>query len=101
MDTTFEHARRCPRCESPGVEGASRPGPHRSVMHTFHCHNERCRWYTTSWVVQVNADGSIPPPDAYRPKQFPVLPDQTDAVNAQMQRLLQDTAKKGSEIRGR
>lgn len=101
MDTTFEQARRCPRCESPGVEGPSRQGPHRSVMYTFHCHNDRCRWYTTSWVVQVNADGSIPPPDAYRLKQFPSVPDRTDAVNATMQKLLQDTLDNNSEVQWR
>lgn len=66
--TTFEEAKICPKCQLPGEDastvsvpagGSIRPG---TTAHMIYCRNENCKWYNTNWVVQVNPDGSIPPP---------------------------------------
>lgn len=60
------------------------------VAHMIFCRNDKCEWFDTSWVVQVNADGSVP--EAYKGigrKQFPALSKESeqkvrDAVDAQI-----------------
>jgi len=100
-DTTFEEARRCPRCELPGKEVGTVKGPRGSSIRTIMCENNRCSWNATTWVVQVNADGSIPPPVTSRPKNFPTLPERSDeAVNSYNQWLLEQTLKGGETRRG-
>lgn len=32
------------------------------MVHLVYCENDLCPWYDTCWMVQVNADGSVPPP---------------------------------------
>jgi hypothetical protein len=66
---TFEEAKRCPRCDKPGedrkqmvVLGKSFKGGKAPVAHTIYCVTELCPWYNTPWIVQVNGDGTIPPP---------------------------------------
>lgn len=72
--TTMEEASRCPQCKEPGDDRIQRPVPGmRGVMvHSIYCVNQRCDWYNTAWIVQVNADGSIPPPTDHRygPKMY-------------------------------
>lgn len=58
--TTVEDAKRCPRCDQPGDQTVTTAGPKGSKLYTFVCNNRLCRWYSTGWIVQVNADGSIP-----------------------------------------
>ena len=95
-DSTYEEARRCPRCQQPGVEVGNRSGPHGSRLHTIQCRTPRCRWFNTDYVVQVNSDGSIPDPTLERPKHFPKLPNRSDEeVNAMLDRLYNDTVTKG------
>lgn len=82
VETTWEEARRCPRCKNPGVESeaegrrlTSAPGVTRGAqIHVIYCLNEHCRWYNTSWTVQTNPDGTIPPPTTNRQKFFRPLP---------------------------
>lgn len=74
-DTTFEEARRCPKCAEPGSGVGSVAAPNGGKIHTFMCKNSRCRWCDTTYVVQVNADGSIPEPNINRAKAFPALPN--------------------------
>lgn len=94
-DTTYEEARRCPRCEQPGVELGSRAGPHGSRIHTIQCKTTRCKWFNTNYTVQVNSDGSIPNPTLERPKNFPKLPDRSeDEVNRMLERMYNDTLPK-------
>lgn len=71
---TFEDAKRCPKCDKPGRIHQEFPrGPH--TVYTIMCETELCLWYNTTWVVQVNADGSIPNRDRElaprQPKTFP------------------------------
>jgi hypothetical protein len=61
---TFEDAKRCPECSEPGFDKKQEPAfdGKGSMLHHIYCMNNRCSWYDTPWLVQVNADGSIPPP---------------------------------------
>lgn len=106
---TWQEAIACPRCGFTGdeavremktvtpAEGVTRGGK----THVFYCRNSRCRWYNTSWTVQVNPDGTIPDPKQYRPKQFtdrydPALAAQ---IRANLERLQSLTTVEGSEVR--
>ena len=68
-DTTFEEACRCPKCQAPSKPVNKWPGSKGSTVHILECPTESCRWYKTRWVVQVNADGSVPVRKA-GPKEF-------------------------------
>jgi hypothetical protein len=69
---TYEEAKRCPKCKQPGrLKSVENPivSPEDRVrfdiqrgakVETYVCINERCRWFETGWVVQLNPDGSIP-----------------------------------------
>lgn len=76
--TSYEDALRCPRCELRGdhVESEDRRSTsiRGATILTVYCRNSRCRWYNTSWTIQKNADGTIPPPLLNRAKKFPELP---------------------------
>lgn len=69
---TLEELSHCPKCGNAGIPGAvmdlfdqntgMRTG---KKSHTFSCGNEICPWYDpggSGWQIQVNPDGSIPPP---------------------------------------
>lgn len=100
-DTTYEEAARCPKCEEPGQEVAAETRTIRggAQLRTIYCRNSRCAWCNTPWVVQVNPDGTVPPPTTDRQKSFPKLPDRTEAVQASLERLQNSTLETGSEIR--
>jgi hypothetical protein len=85
---TYEEAKRCPKCKQPGrlksvenplvsPEDRTRFGIQRGAkVETYVCINERCRWFETGWVVQLNPDGSIPDRTQAlaKDKQYPALP---------------------------
>lgn len=101
MEPTFEEAKRCPRCQNPGQQTNSRRQPDGSTLHTFTCRNSRCRWYDTTYVVQVNSDGTVPPPNTHRQKTFPALPERSqEAVDEANLRMLDAQLRTGSELRG-
>lgn len=64
--TTFEEAKVCPKCAKPGEDRMTKPAgrdlPLGTTIHMIYCNTELCPWYNTCWMVQVNPDGSIPPP---------------------------------------
>jgi hypothetical protein len=70
--------------------GATTTRKHGVTVHTVFCRNDKCEWHNTSWLVQVNADGSVP--EAYKglgKKQFPKLSKESeqrirDAMDAQL-----------------
>lgn len=64
MVSTYEEAKRCPKCSKPGEvrKKTTVPGKPGAYVHVIYCVTELCPWYNTPWLVQVNADGSIPPP---------------------------------------
>lgn len=84
---SLEEASRCPKCGIPGEDVGSIPGNKFGVkVHTIFCRNDRCRWFDTSWIVQVNPDGSIPERKP-GPAEFPAL---TGGQEAAARRVLED-----------
>ena len=92
-DTTWEEAKRCPKCGNPGDDQKQVSLPRgRGSIHYIYCTTQLCPWYGTCWMVQTRPDGTIPnrleqlgPPD-YRPMSADQL-----AVG---QRLVEDAVKK-------
>lgn len=64
QESIFEEAKRCPKCGKPGNDRTMYPAPkvRGAMIHMIYCENKLCTWFDTCWMVQVNADGSIPPP---------------------------------------
>lgn len=106
--TTYEEARRCPRCSELGehVEAEDRTlkvGPSRgSRMIKIYCRNERCKWYNTAWTVQRRPDGTIPDALLHRQKNFPELPTWGARSIETLERQLElETQAGGAELNGR
>jgi hypothetical protein len=116
-DSTFEEARRCPRCGEPGeasgqhsISSRNRDGTRRqgitagARLHQFFCRNSRCRWYNTPWEVQVNPDGTIPPADApnrARVKLRPLDPALAVTMKDRFQSIHEESVRQGKEAGGR
>lgn len=106
-DTTLNEARRCPKCEEPGEETGKRPLERRqgvtrgAMLHEFKCRNKRCKWFDTPFFVQINPDGTVPPPQV-RQKQFHALPDDGGRTVENLEALLNATRQdQTAEIRSR
>lgn len=109
---TWEEARRCPRCGLSGelslnetrnvTKHSGRDVTAGAVIRTIYCRNSRCRWFNTSWTVQVNPDGTIPDPEARRgPKQFQKLDPARAAQLKSYFEDLQHATETGGEVRNR
>lgn len=99
--TTYQEVSRCPKCDQPGkpTKGGRLAGaPRGSSSIKFTCENERCRWNTTSWMVQVREDGTFPPAVTRRPKNYPALPHNSSIVES-LETLQELTTQPGAEIR--
>ncbi len=80
VQSTYEEARRCPKCQQPG-EDRHQELAHDgkgSTIHHIYCVNNRCRWYNTPWLVQVNKDGSVPPPTDHKGQAKEYRPNSGD-----------------------
>lgn len=71
-DSTYEEATRCPKCSEPGKARLKQPQGGGIMLHHVYCENRRCEWYNTCWIIQVNKDGSVPPPRDHTnsPKEY-------------------------------
>jgi len=111
VQSTYEEATRCPKCKVPGqvtsktpARGDARPG---TTVHMVYCRNDQCQWFDTNWVVQVNPDGSVPPPQNHgaHNKNYPmsraVVPDEDQRVVDSIRKQLEAETKPGSEVRRR
>lgn len=98
-DTTYDEARRCPRCDELGqIVKTSQRDRAGNTLNTVLCANARCRWYNTTYLIEVRADGTVVQPHA-RVKSFPKLPDRSDeAIERSNQAMYQQTIA-GGEIR--
>lgn len=104
--TTYEEARRCPKCEEPGEESGRRSLHSASLrgaeLHIFACKNSRCQWFDTTWTVQRNPDGTIPEPTARREKQFlPVQESRAQRAVEALERQYELEQQPGAEVRHR
>jgi len=72
MATKLDDAKLCPRCKLPGEETAKIPTRKRGTyaLHMM-CRNERCKWFNTGWLVQVNPDGTVPDPVDHKQSREP------------------------------
>ena len=102
MDTTYDQARRCPKCNELGKEVGRRAGPRGSTFHTIRCENDRCSWSGTTYLVQVMADGSVAEPTTDRQKSFPEHPTlTTERAEQQALRMLERSLGNGGEVPNR
>lgn len=93
-DTTYEEAKRCPKCKVPGVLKLTKAGERRgSKIEVFHCETQGCKWYGTGWTVQINADGTIPT----RKPGLSEIPGFSPDQEAYARRYLEDL--KGQDLR--
>jgi hypothetical protein len=77
--STIEEASKCPRCGAQGFNASMSQGRRGSKVYTYTCQNDTCSWYKTGWVVQVNADGTIPERQA-GPKEHPKPDSYAEAI---------------------
>lgn len=96
--STHEEASRCPRCQMPGLEASKNPGDKRSTVYVYTCQNERCSWFETQWIVQVQEDGTVP----IRPrgprgaaKDYPI---RSESKLAAGRRIMEDIMLQGQQI---
>lgn len=94
-DTTIEEARRCPRCEQPSALQKKMRGktPGQEVEIRI-CENERCKWFDTTWLVTINADGTIPVRQP-GPKEFDIPAERMDTVGRHYIEQVQEEFKSG------
>lgn len=104
-DTTFEEAKRCPKCGESGVIAGDKRSRYGERTVTIKCMNSRCLWYKeTARVIDVKPDGTIPDPTKYRHKRFPALPNLTNEMRERVDRQLDletNTSQGTAEVRKR
>lgn len=105
MTTTFEEAKKCPKCGNPGQDRSTKLVHNergRPVqVHLIYCVTQLCPWYETPWTVQINEDGSIP--DAYsglKEKRFPTISaESASRIEENIKAQLEAETRPGGEIR--
>lgn len=88
----YEQATHCPICDQPGELSSTNsvPGFPGTKVEGWTCVNERCRWFTTGWIIQINPDGTIPDRTA-GPKQYqPLSPGQETAARDYLRAIQQE-----------
>jgi hypothetical protein len=102
---TFEQAKRCPKCDLPGEDMGATPTTNARGMpvkvHSIFCRNPECKWFNTSWIIQINPDGSIPKPyEQLGRKQFPkVSPEAETKITESIQaQIAAETQPGGAEL---
>lgn len=107
-DTTYEEAKRCPKCKEPGLEVGDTAAPRgRGVtigarLKHIQCRNQRCKWFDGApYLVQTNPDGTVPPPNMHREKQFRALPDDGGRTAENLQRQFEAEMLANAEIHRR
>jgi hypothetical protein len=92
VNTTYEEAKKCVKCGLPGEEVSKTPVrsgelPKGTQAAIIYCRTTNCPWQDTSWVVQINPDGSVPMADHSKKqdKQFtglrPNTPEEKRILN--------------------
>jgi hypothetical protein len=106
--TTYEEAKLCPKCGKPGEVTRDLPAgrglPKGTRVHEITCRTKLCPWEDTPWMVQVNPDGSIPPPQDHTrsPKVYVGFEGHDEAAKTilqSLQRQYEAEQHKGAELR--
>jgi hypothetical protein len=109
---TYEEAIKCPKCKNPGevkkvqpLKGRTPKGGIGSKLHHVYCKSVLCPWYDTLYFVQVNADGSVPPPTNHTgsPKLYQGFEGHDQEANRLLDTLKRNAQREtepGAEIRG-
>lgn len=102
---SFDEASKCPKCGLTGDQGrVNSVARSRDRLIQMTCKNVRCKWYESSWSVQVRPDGSVPDPDTRpRQKDFPERVGGFEIARS-MERLeaeLEASKNPGAEIKRR
>lgn len=106
-ETTFEMAKKCPKCNKPGEDRRTtlakgmKPG---TTVHHIYCASVLCPWYNTPWMVQVNPDGSVPPPTNHTGREkvyegFKGHDEEATALIDELKRASKRQEEPGYEIR--
>lgn len=90
----LEDVRKCPKCGCPGEHVQTHTSDKDSKVYIYRCTNDRCKWFSTSWIVQVLKDGSIPE----RRKGDPEFPTMGPAARAVARHLLEEAAHLPTEL---
>jgi hypothetical protein len=92
MSTPLDEAKQCPKCKQPGEleDKAVAKNSDGSKVVNVYCRNPRCKWFNTPWLVQINADGTIPDPVDHtkRQKEYVGFEDH-DRIAAQIKQALE------------
>jgi len=101
---SYEEATRCPKCGNTGELVSKHPAgtdlPRGTMAHVLMCKTELCRWYNTTWLVQVNPDNTVPDAKTVgRQKQFVDAPIDTVALEQAWEKELEAQRKGGAETR--
>jgi len=96
--TRYEEAKLCPKCGKPGEVRGSHPAPpgrgiqRGTMLEMCYCTTKspfECSWYNTCWMIQVNPDGTVPPPKNHTFSQKEYIADpNADAIIAQINESL-------------
>jgi hypothetical protein len=104
-DSSYDEARRCFKCGELGEITSQVPYRGRArvargtQIHSATCKNPRCKAFgTVIRTIQVNPDGTIPPPLTKRDKQFPAVPDLSAQVNEALAEQLRLEKQGGGEV---
>jgi hypothetical protein len=104
----YEQAKLCPRCKLPGEVVNKMPAPNKrpgTQVHVVTCRTSGCRWENTDWIIQVNADGSVPPPQNHRPGTGvfsglrPTSDEESRILSSLQKQVAQETKPGGGEVR--
>jgi hypothetical protein len=101
MTTSWEVASKCPKCIQPGeVVGERKLTGGRGKLVTLRCVTAYCKWFDTTYAVQVNPDGTVPDPITSRPKEYPARPDDGGRTEQVLRgQLAQSMKPEGGEVR--
>lgn len=81
------------------------PGDNESKVYVYQCANERCVWFETQWIVQVQKDGSVPVRPSGtrgRDKDFHSLTAQQESLARRyLEQVVLDDAEEQAAITGK
>ena len=99
-DTTFEEAKRCPKCGTPGEARATTRVPNGNTVHHIHCMAQTCPWYGEApWLVQVDRDGQVYSRGGGQKRFIPASAEVETRIHESLVKQLEIETKPGGEVR--